>query len=171
MQPLENAPKKKYVSKADALLKLQRYCAYQDRCHQEVRGKLLDLGIYGDDLEEIIVDLIQENFLNEERYARSFARGKFRIKKWGRNRIRQELKMRNISSYCLRKAMTEIEDGEYWDTLMAVLQKKDSQLKEDDSYKRKNKLALYGISRGFESKIVWEAIHEMEENKKGGQVS
>ena len=121
---------KKYTSKAEALSKLQGYCAYQDRCHQEVRSKLLDLGIYGNDLEEIMADLIQENFLNEERYARSFARGKFRIKKWGRNRIRRELKMRDISDYCLRKAMAEIEEEEYLKTLRKVLEKKDKLLKE-----------------------------------------
>ena len=92
-------PKKKYLSKEDALKKLQRYCAYQDRCHQEVRSKLLDLGIYGHDLEEVIVALIEDNFLNEERFARSFTRGKLRIKHWGRNKILQELKKKNI--FCL----------------------------------------------------------------------
>ena len=95
----------KWVSKEEALAKIQRYCAYQDRCHQEVRTRLLDMGVYADWLEEIIVQLIEENFLNEERFARSFARGKFRIKQWGRNRIRQELKKRNISAYCIRMAM------------------------------------------------------------------
>ena len=158
---LKNAPQKKYTSKADALAKLQAYCAYQERSHQEVRSKLLDLGIYGDDLEEIMSDLIQENFLNEERYARSFARGKFRIKKWGRTRILQELKQRKISDYCLRKAMTEIEEDVYARTLREVLEKKAGLLKEKDVYKRKNKLAQYGISRGFESNLVWEVVNEM----------
>ena len=165
---MKNSKQKKYISKEDGLAKLQRYCAYQDRCHQEVRTKLLDLGIYGDDLEEIMADLISENFLNEERYARSFARGKFRMKKWGRNRIRQELKMRKISGYCLRKAMTEIEEEDYLKTLKEVLKKKDRLLKEKDNYKRKNKLAVYGVSRGFESKLVWGVIKEMVENKNGG---
>ena len=100
----------KWVSKEEALAKIQRYCAYQVRCHQEVRTRLLDMGVYADWLEEIIVQLIEENFLNEERFARSFARGKFRIKQWGRNRIRQELKKRNISAYCIRMAMEEIEE-------------------------------------------------------------
>ena len=76
--------KKKYVSLDKALQKLQRYCAYQDRCHQEVRAKLLSLGVYGDEMEEIIVSLIEDKFLDEERFARSFARGKFRLKQWGR---------------------------------------------------------------------------------------
>ena len=96
-----------WVSKEEALAKMQRYCAYQERCHEEVRSKLLNMGVYSDWREEIIVQLIEENFLNEERFARSFARGKFRIKQWGRNRIRQELKKRKISDYCVRKAMEE----------------------------------------------------------------
>ncbi len=109
---------KKYISQAEALQKLQRYCAYQDRCHSEVRSKLLDLGIYGDELEEIIAELITDNFLNEERFARSYARGKFNIKKWGRHRIKQELKRRQITDYCLRKAMEEIEETDYLNTCL-----------------------------------------------------
>lgn len=150
---------KKYVSKADALVKLQRYCAYQERCHQEVRSKLLDLGIYGDDLEEIIAALIQENFLNEERFARSFARGKFRVKKFGRDRIRGELKLRKISDYCIRKAMTEIEEADYLRTLHEVIEKKSNSLMEEDEFARKGKVAKYAIGRGFESKLVWEILN------------
>ena len=158
---MNKLPEKKYTSKEDALTKLQRYCAYQDRCHKEVRSKLLELGVYGDDLEEVISDLIQENFLNEERFARSFARGKFRIKKWGRIRIRQELKMRDISAYCLRKAVTEIEEEDYLESLQKVLKKKDGLLKEKDEFKRKNKLVKYAISRGYETHLVWEAVNAM----------
>ena len=158
---MKSKKEKKYLSKADALTKLQHYCAYQDRCHQEVRSKLLDLGIYGDDLEEIIVDLIQENFLNEERYARSFARGKFRMKKWGRNRIKRELKMRAISDYCIRKAMSEIEEEDYVNVLEEILNKKINSIKETNEYARNNKLAKYAISRGFESNLVWEEIKKL----------
>ena len=121
----------------------------------------MELGVYGDDLEEVISDLIQENFLNEERFARSFARGKFRIKKWGRIRIRQELKMRDISAYCLRKAVTEIEEEDYLESLQKVLKKKDGLLKEKDEFKRKNKLVKYAISRGYETHLVWEAVNAM----------
>lgn len=153
---------KKYVSKSEALAKLQRYCAYQDRCHQEVRSKLLDLGIYGNDLEEIIADLIEENFLNEERFARSFARGKFRIKKIGRNRIKRELKQRQVSAYCIRKAMTEIEEEDYHKTLCEVIVKKYRNLKEADDFVRKGKVAKYVISRGFEPKLVWECLNSGE---------
>jgi regulatory protein len=153
---------KKYLSKDDALIRMQHYCAYQERCHKEVRGKLLDLGIYGQDLEEIIADLIGDNFLNEERFACSFARGKFRIKKWGRNRILRELKMRDISSYCVRKAMKEIEEEEYLKTLRSVLKKRADRLKEKNDFARKSKLAQYAIGRGFEPELVWEAVHKMD---------
>lgn len=151
---------KKYISREEALQKLQRYCAYQDRCHRDVRTKLLDLGIYGDELEEIITDLIQENFLNEERFARSFARGKFRLKQWGRNRILRELKIRAISEYCIRQAMAEIEEEEYLQTLREVLNKKAGTLKESDAFKRNQKLAQYAIGRGFEAELVWEMVRE-----------
>ena len=119
------------------------------------------MGVYGIDLENIMTDLITENFLNEERFARSYARGKFRVKRWGRNRILRELKMRKISDYCIRKAMEEIEDQEYQSVLAAVLQKKNGFLKEEDLFKRRNKLAQYAISRGFESELVWTGVKEL----------
>ena len=151
-------PQRKYISREDALKKLQRYCAYQDRCHQEVRTKLLNLGIYGDELEEIIVELISDNFLNEERFARSFARGKFRIKNWGRNRITQELKKKRISEYCIKKAMEEIEEDEYLEKLQMVLFKKSEQLSEPDPWKKRTKLAQHAIRKGFESQLVFELV-------------
>ncbi len=154
-------PQKKYVSKEMALDKLQRYCVYQDRCHQEVRSKLLDLGIYGDDLEDIIVELISDNFLNEERFARSYARGKFRFKRWGRMRIRQELKRRAISDYCLRKGMEEIEEEEYQRVLQEVTEKKWNSTKAPNDFQRRSKVAKYVINRGFESSLVWEILKGM----------
>lgn len=157
---MEKQPSKKYTSKADALVKLQRYCAYQDRCHQEVRSKLIELGCYGQDLEDVMASLIEEKFLDEERFARSFARGKFRMKQWGRNRIRQELKMRHISDYCIRKAMEEINEADYLKTLREVLEKRASQIGESSDFERKGKLAQYAMSRGFESEMVWELLKE-----------
>lgn len=151
----------KWTSKQDALKKLQRYCAYQDRCHQEVRKKLVDLGIYGDDLENIITDLIAENFLNEERFARSYARGKFRMKQWGRTRIQQELKQREISDYCIRKAMEEIEEEIYLKTLHDLIEKRIPQVSETKPYQIRKKLADYAIRRGFETPLVWETVKRM----------
>jgi regulatory protein len=152
---------KKYISKEEALRKLQKYCAYQDRCHQEVRTKLIELGCYGDDLEEVISELILENFLNEERFARSYARGKFRFKKWGRIRIKRELKMRKISAYCIKKAMEEIGDDEYYTELEKLILKKNNTVAEQNEFKRRKKLADYVIRKGFESFLAWEIIKEL----------
>jgi len=153
--------KKKYISRDDALKKLQRYCAYQDRCHQEVRRKLLNLGIYGDELEGIMVDLIADGFLDEERFARSFARGRFRTKQWGRLRILRELKQRQITDYCQRKAMEEIDGAEYEQTLVSLLQKKNRQISHNDAFLRQGKLADFVIRRGFEPELVWEKVRKL----------
>jgi len=155
------AKTKKYVSKDDAQAKLMHYCAYQDRCHQEVRSKLIDMGIYGDDLEDIITNLIIDNFLNEERFAQSFARGKFRIKKWGKNKILQELKRKKISPYCIKKAMKEIDDDDYSKVLQTLLEKKLPLVKGKNEYEIKVKLARYLITKGYESELIWDAINKL----------
>lgn len=151
----------KYISQDEALAKLQKYCAYQDRCHQEVRSKLLDLGVYGDALEEIIAELIQDNFLNEERFARSYARGKFRIRQWGRNKIKQELKFRRISDYCLRKAMEEITEEDYEQTLEGLIEKKWREVREKDAFKKRAKIANYLVQKGYETPLIWPAIKRL----------
>lgn len=149
---------RKWISKMDALAKLQRYCAYQDRCHQEVRSKLLDLGMYGEELEQIMAQLIEEKFLDEERFARSYVRGKFRINKWGKIRIKQELKRRNISDYCIRKGMEEIPEEDYIKQAEEVIQSKAEKLKEPDDFKKRNKLAAHAFRRGYEMELVWDII-------------
>ena len=152
---LEN--NKKYYSKEVALQKLQSYCAYQERCHQEVTTKLYELGHRGDVADEIIAKLIQDNFLNEERFATAYARGKFRIKKWGKVRIKQELKMRQIPDYSIRKAMQAIDaEGTYLETLKSVIQLKSKDYEGDVQFKQK--LAAHAMRRGFESDLVWEAL-------------
>jgi len=144
------------MTNGEALVKLQHYCAYQDRCHQEVRSKLLSIKVYGDQLEQVMASLIADNYLNEERFARSFARGKYRIKKWGHNRIRQELKMKNISDYCIRKAMKEVvEEGGYEDQLKVVLEKY-IQLRRGKWPKpnlRQNAIK-HAISKGYEYQLI-----------------
>jgi len=148
------------MTKEEALAKMQHYCSYQDRCHQEVRTKLLSLKVYGDWLEEVMSQLINDNYLNEERYAQNYARGKFRIKGWGKMRITQELKRRYISEYCIRKAMSEIdEEGGYVETLEKHLcsyinQRKD---KYNAALLRKNAYS-HGIRKGFESELVAKAV-------------
>jgi len=152
---------KKSTDKLTALIKLQRYCVYQDRCHQEVRKKLLDLGVYGLDLENVITELIADNFLNEERFACSYARGKFRMKGWGKTRIKMELKRRQISEYCIKKAMKEIEEVDYRDKLEALLIKKAKTSKEKDQFKLNGALAKFAIRKGYEVSLVWTVIKEL----------
>lgn len=158
---------KKYLSKADALKKMQRYCAYQDRCHSEVRTKLLELGVYGDTLEEIMADLIIERFLDEERFACSYVRGKFRLKKWGRIRIKQELKFRKISPYCVKKGLAEIEEEAYVACLREILEKKVAEYsRKNDDFTARNKAAKYAQGRGFETHLIWPILREMQMNQK-----
>ena len=140
---------------------MQRYCAYQDRCHQEVRKKLRDMKVYPDWQDEIILALLEDNFLNEERFARSFARGKFRIKRWGRQRIKRELKQRQVSEYCIKKALEEIEESDYLAALKSLILKKAEQLRTDDHWVQKQKVARYALQRGYESQILWPMIHEL----------
>lgn len=147
---------KKWISKAEGLKKLERYCAYQDRCHQEVRSKGIEIGLYGDELEEVIATLIETNFLNEERFARSFARGKFRMKKWGRMRIRRELRFRNISAYCIRKGLEEIEEQQYLATLDEIIQKRQEKHPGLKPYQQRKKIVDYLQRRGYELALSWE---------------
>jgi len=144
------------MTREEALEKLKRYCAYQDRCHQEVRTKLLSLKIYGDWLEEVMSDLIQDGYLNDERFAKNYARGKYRIKGWGKVKITQALKARRISEYCIRQAMKEIdEEGGYLETLQGHLEKyvhlRKQKLEKPVLMK---KAYAHGISKGFESNLV-----------------
>ena len=140
--------------------KIQAYCSYQERCHQEVTSKLRSWGLIPDAVDMLLVDLMQQNFLNEERYARSFARGKFRIKKWGRIKIRVALKKRSIYSKCIEFAMEEIDADDYYETLKEVLQKKDALEKETNPYKRKAKLTRYLVSRGSEYDLIRMAMDD-----------
>ena len=106
------------------LEKIKHFCAYQERCHSEVRSRLLEMKVYGAELEDFMVILIEENFLNEERFARAFARGKFSLKQWGRIKIKHELKARNITSTLIQMAKKEIEEADYERTLQQLPEKK-----------------------------------------------
>jgi len=148
----------KYISKSDALARLQKYCAYQERSHHEVRMKLIEIGCYGLDLENVICDLIEENFLNEQRFASTYAGGKFRLKKWGRIKIRQELKFKRVSPYCLKKAMEEISDEDYEETMHSLLRKKARSVRAKNQFEKRGKLARYLMQKGYESFLVWEML-------------
>ena len=142
----------------EVLVKAANFCAYQERTQQEVRKRLAELEVEGDEAEEMIVWLIENNYLNEERFARIFAGSKFRQKRWGRLKIRQELKMRGVSEYCLKAGMSEIDDEDYLQTLTDLLEKKAKEIKEPNPIKRKQKLLTYALSKGFESDLVFEQM-------------
>ena len=150
--------KKPYWSKDEAVANIQRYCAFQERCHKEVRYKLIEHAIYGDLLEEIISDLISNNFLDEERFARTFARGKFRMKQWGRNKIKQELKIRDVSAYSIKAAMTEIDGDEYLSVLSNLIAKKERTTTFKNQFDKKKKLTDYALSKGYEYELIAEII-------------
>ncbi|MBK9492155.1 MAG: RecX family transcriptional regulator [Haliscomenobacter sp.] len=151
---------KPFPGKEIALQKLQRYCAFQERCHQEVRQKLYELSVYGDLQEEIVAELISDNFLNEERFARTYARGKFRSRSWGRIRIQQELKQRKVSDYCIRKGMEEIEEEEYLKALQKIIAKKQAELGGEEEFTARQKTAQYAMRKGFESELIWAILRE-----------
>jgi len=150
--------RRKIYTKEQAFKKAGEYCAYQERCQQEVRDKIYSWGLHQDDVESLIAQLISDGFINEERFARTFAGGKFRIKKWGRGKIKNELKAKKITDYCIRKAMEEIDEKEYLKALKAIIDKKAKETKEANLFKKANKIAAYCISRGFESDVVWDVL-------------
>ncbi|MDH3649285.1 MAG: RecX family transcriptional regulator [Saprospiraceae bacterium] len=152
---------KQKVTQSEALSKLQRYCTYQDRCHQEVRYKLLSLGMRGEMLEEIMVALIQESFLNEERFARSFVRGKFRMNGWGRQKIAMGLRKKGVPGQIISQAMDEIDMDDYKTELLRLLSKKKASLPGDDSWTKQRKLFGFAISKGYESDLVSACIKEL----------
>lgn len=146
---------------SEATKKLEHYCAYQERCHKEVTVKLWEMRMIPEAIDQIIAHLIQENYLNEERFARAYARGKFKMKKWGKNRIVSELKQRAISIYNIKTALSEIDDNEYLNTFNLLAEKRLSQIKETHSQKRKKKLVDYLLYRGWESHLVYEKANEL----------
>ena len=141
-----------------AVEKARKYCAYQERSQQEVRDKLYDLGLHKTEVEQAIALLITENFINEERFSTLFAGGKFRMKQWGKVKIRLALKQKKITDYCIRKALSQIDDKEYFNTLEKVINQKAKSVKEKNPLKRNYKIAQYAISRGFEPELVWEIL-------------
>ncbi len=136
------------------MLKAASYCAYQERCYKEVEDKLSEWGIYGTDAGEIMIKLSEQNYLNEERFAKAFAGGKFRVKKWGRNKIRMELKQRKISDYCIKSGLAEIDDDVYLNTIQEVALDKWEQTKQPNIIAKRYKVYQYLASRGFENELI-----------------
>ena len=151
---------KKYT-KYEALVKLQHYCAYQDRCHREVRTKLLQLGIRGGDLEQIMAQLIEDDFLNETRFAVAFVRGKFNQKLWGKRKIIQALKKKDVNQYDIDQGLQEINDKTYRSALNDLLVRKKKLYDPDDKLMLKNKLYRFAIQKGFEPDLILKVLDDI----------
>ena len=146
-----------------AIKKMESYCTYQERCHKDVRTKLKEMNMIPLAVNTIISHLINNDYLNEERFAKSFVSGKFTIKKWGKERITRELKARNVSEYNIKAALSTIAEEAYNKTFNELLEKRLSQLEETTLLKKKKKLADYLLYRGWEPEMVYGKIHEIME--------
>ncbi|RTQ53567.1 RecX family transcriptional regulator [Hymenobacter gummosus] len=155
------ARKRKTYTPGEALQKIAAYCAYQERSSKEVEDKLRSYGLDEDEAGEIMIRLVREKLLDDERYARSFARGKHRLKKWGRRRIRLELKQRGLSDYCIKAGLGEIDGDEYYQNLKELLEKKNALEKEPHPYKRRQKLTAYATQKGYEGEFIQDALREV----------
>jgi len=142
----------------EALKALENYCSYQERTHREVETKLYKMGMITEAAEKIIISLLENSFLNEERYAKSFARGKFRINKWGRIKITQHLVQKGISEPNIKIGLLEIDEEDYILTMLELAKKKSKLLKEDTVYKNNQKLLQYLYQKGFETALVYEFV-------------
>lgn len=153
---------KKTNQSSDPKQKIYKYCAYQERTHAEVRNKLFEYGLSSEDVDIVITQLIGEGFLNEERFAKSFAGGKFRIKGWGRIKITHELEARGLTKNCIQIGLKEIDGADYEKTLETTLKKKAETTDEADAYRRRDKIAKYAIQKGYEPDLVWRLIKQMD---------
>ena len=151
---------KKHLTKEQALQKLKHYCAYQERCHSEVKEKLYNLGVWKKDHDEIISALIEENYLNEERFAIAYAGGKWRVKQWGRVKIKYELKQKKVSEYCIKKALQQISEEEYLAVIKKMADEKYASLKAEQYLVRKKKTMDFLIRKGFEMDLVRKVIEK-----------
>jgi len=152
---------KKYLTKEQAIQKLKQYCAYQERSHFDVKHKLIELGVYRSYHEDIIAYLIEENFLNEERFAIAFAGGKFRMKDWGRKKIYYALKEKRVSEYCIKRALKEIDEEDYSKTIKALAEKKYNDLRKDQYLVRKKKTMDYLMQKGYENELIHSVISQI----------
>jgi regulatory protein len=144
------------MTNEEAFAKLLKYCTYQERCHDEVRKKLLTLKVFGNDLEQIMSRLIEHDFLNEERFAKAYAGGKFRQMHWGKTKIIYQLKFRHVSDYCIKEAIKEIDDEDYLQCLHDEIEKRRKQV--NDAANPLQKIAQHIIGKGFEPDLVWKVL-------------
>jgi len=145
----------------EAIIKLENYCIYRERCHKEVEMKLKDMNMIEEARGKIILHLLENDYLNEERFAKSFARGKFRIKKWGKRRIIKELEYKGISKYNIETALKEISEKNYLNTFNELAEKKFKSITETNIQKKKRKLIDYLVYRGWESHLIYDKISQL----------
>jgi regulatory protein len=148
----------KYLTKEEALQKLRHYCTYQERSHFEVKQKLRELGIKYGDQDEIVATLIDEDYLNEERFAIQFAGGKFRMKEWGKKKILYALKEKRVSDYCIKKALASIDEEDYLKALNKLAEEKYESLKGEQYLERKKKMIDYLVQKGYEYDLINKAL-------------
>ena len=153
--------KKKSYTVSESIARIYRYCAYQERSHQEVKNKLYEFGLTTDEVDELLSKMITEGFLNEERFAKAFAGGKFRIKKWGRLKIVRELESQGLTKRNINSGLNEIDLTDYRRTLKNLLIKKADQTEELNLFKKRDKVAKYAIAKGYEPEMVWEMIKDL----------
>ncbi|MFV0540433.1 MAG: regulatory protein RecX [Aestuariibaculum sp.] len=149
----------------EAIKKLEYYCAYQERCHSEVINKLEQMHMIPEAIDVVVVHLIENNFLNEERFAKSFVSGKFKIKGWGKNRLTLELKKKGIGKTNINLALTEIDDDDYLNHFNNLANKRANTIKESNSYKKKKKFIDYFLYRGWEPYLVYDKANELINNR------
>jgi len=155
-----NKNKPVVLDKKAALAKAEHYCAYQERSQYEIRNKLYEWGLKTAEVEELISELIVTNFLNEERFAKVYVSGKFNIKKWGKIKIKQSLKIKQVPDKMITKALNTIDSGDYMQTLLELAEKKAKLITESDAYKKKYKLITYLMSKGFENNLISEVLKD-----------
>ena len=160
---VQRGGRRQQLSLEQALQKARHYCAYQERCHSEVKEKLYGFGLKRQEVEEALSRLIEENYLNEERFATQFAGGRFRMKQWGRIRIRYELKQKQVGDYCIKKALASIDEEQYDHTLSRLAEGKWESLKDDaDARLRRQKVQAYLIQKGYESEKILPIIAHLD---------
>jgi regulatory protein len=154
---------KKYLTKEQALQKAKHYCGYQERCHSEVKEKLYSLGLYKQQVEECLSQLIEENYLNEERFAQQFAGGKFRMKQWGRVKIKYELKQKQVSEYCIKKGLKEIDEDDYMKVLKKMALEKWTAVKtEKNVFTKLRKTQDYLLQKGYEQELIRQTLQTLQ---------
>ena len=152
--------KTKTYTLEEAIRKMESYCAYQDRCYKEVRQKLVEMKMIPDAIDHIICYLVDNKFLDEQRYAMSFVRGKFNYKQWGKQRIEKELKFREISNYNIKKALQQITEQEYLQVLDNLVKKSYRNTNGLNTYQHKQKMINYLLYRGWEPHLVYDLVSD-----------